>query len=151
MICENECLDDIARIWKENNQGYVGYECNQRSLKDKDMLKIVYKEGDFVLGYLVLYFGKDFCDLEGYPDNIREKPEKTIYIWEVITNKDHMNKGVASKLYNYMFKKYNGYTVYSAIDLDNKVSLKLHSKCEFKELYQFQVDDERYVMMSKKL
>lgn len=151
MILENEGLEDIARIWEENNQGYVGYECNQRSLNDKDMLKIVYKENHLILGYIVLYFGKDFCDLEGYPNKLEDIPLNTIYIWEVVTDRNYMNKGVASKLYSYIFLKYGGYTIYSAINLENIASIKLHEKMEFDKLYQFQVDGENYVMMDKKL
>lgn len=151
MIVENEGLEEIHRIWQENNQGYVGYECNQRSLKDKDMLKIIYKENENVLGYAVLYFGKDFCDLEGYPNKIKCIPENVIYIWEIITDINHMNKGIASKLYNYIFSKYEGFTIYCAINLENIASLKLHSKVGFQELYKFKIDDESYVMMDKRL
>ena len=43
MIVENSNLEQIEKIWQGNNQGYVGYECNQRSLKDKEMLKIFIK------------------------------------------------------------------------------------------------------------
>ena len=53
MIVENQYLEDIQKIWKENNSGYIseesnsGYiseESNQMLLKNDKILKIVYLE-----------------------------------------------------------------------------------------------------------
>lgn len=152
MIGLNEHLDDIEKIWQENNKGYVGYNCNQRSLKDKDMLKVVYVNENQVFGYAVLYFKKDFCELENYPNKLKDIPNKVIYIWEIITDKNHIKKGVAIKIFKYIKEKYQGYTIYSCIDLTNIPSLNLHKKMNFKIEYYF--EDERnnkYVMMSLSL
>ena len=40
MIVENEYIDQIENIWKNNNKGYICYECNQRSIKDEELLKV---------------------------------------------------------------------------------------------------------------
>ena len=152
MIIENDCLDKIQRIWKQNNRGYIGYECNQRSIKDKEMLKIVYSEKNNVYGYAVLYFKKDFCDLEGYPNKIKNMPNKVAYIWEIITDIKHLRKGVATSILEYIKIKYKGYTIYSCIDLSNIPSLNLHIKIGFKEIYKFkQEDNSEFTMMKLKL
>lgn len=41
-IVENECLEEIRKIWIENNSGYIGNNCNLRSINDNNMLKVVY-------------------------------------------------------------------------------------------------------------
>ncbi len=46
MIVENQYLEDIQKIWKENNSGYISEESNQMLLKNKKILKVVYLEGD---------------------------------------------------------------------------------------------------------
>ena len=46
MIVENQYLEDIQKIWKENNSGYITEESNQMLLKNEKILKIVYLEGD---------------------------------------------------------------------------------------------------------
>jgi len=147
MIIENNCLDEIQRIWQENNQGYIDYECNQRSIKDENMLKVVYKEKDIVCGYAVLYFGKHFCKLEGYPNRISNMPSKVAYIWEIVTDINYLRKGVATSILKYIITKYKGYSIYSCINLSNIPSLKLHLKIGFKTLYEFNKNDSKYRMM----
>lgn len=152
MIIENDYLEEIQRIWSNNNKGYISYECNQRSIKDKDMLKVVYKEKDSVYGYAVLYFGKDFCDLEGYPNKVINMPEKIAYIWEIVTDINHLKEGVATSILKYIKTKYKGHIIYSCINLSNIPSLKLHSKMDFKTIYEFKGNNNsEYAMMELKL
>ena len=44
MIVENQYLEDIQKIWKENNSGYISEESNNTLLKNNKILKIVYLE-----------------------------------------------------------------------------------------------------------
>ena len=44
MIVENQYLEDIKKIWKENNSGYISEESNNTLLKNNKILKIVYLE-----------------------------------------------------------------------------------------------------------
>ena len=44
MIVENQYLEDIQKIWEENNSGYITEESNQMLLKNDKILKIVYLE-----------------------------------------------------------------------------------------------------------
>ncbi len=60
-----------------------------------------------------------------------------LYIWEVVTKKDFMGKGIAKKLLNYVLEKFKDYTIYSCIDANNIPSIRLHEKNGFKELYRF--------------
>ncbi len=150
MIIENECLDQIEKIWQGNNKGYIGYECNQRSIKDDKMLKIVYEEENLALGYCVLYFEKDFCELEKYPNKIKNMPDKIAYVWEIVTDKNHIGKGIATSILNYIKDKFKGYSIYSCINLSNIPSLKLHSKIGFNTIYKFNQDNDEYAMMEFK-
>lgn len=151
MIVENEYIDQIENIWKNNNKGYICYECNQRSIKDEELLKVIYKENDIVYGYAVLYFGKDFCEVEEYPNNIVNMPDKVAYIWEIVTDINHLKKGVTTSILEYIKNKFKGYSIYSCINLSNEASLKLHSKIGFKTLYEFElIGDSKYKMMELK-
>lgn len=150
MIVENKYLDQIETIWQGNNKGYIGYECNQRSIKDDKMLKIVYEEENLALGYCVLYFKKDFCELEKYPNKIKNMPEKTAYIWEIVTDKNHIGKGIATSILSYIKDKFKGYSIYSCINLSNIPSLNLHSKIGFNTIYKFNQDSDEYAMMELK-
>ena len=44
MIVENQYLEDIQKIWEENNGGYITEESNQILLKNDKILKVVYLE-----------------------------------------------------------------------------------------------------------
>lgn len=50
MIVENKYLEDIKRIWKENNSGYITKESNEMLIKNNDILKIVYLENEIPAG-----------------------------------------------------------------------------------------------------
>lgn len=50
MIVENKYLEDIKRIWKENNSGYITEESNETLIKNNDILKIVYLENEIPAG-----------------------------------------------------------------------------------------------------
>lgn len=153
MIIENDYIDDIQKIWKENNSGYITYESNQMAINDEKMVKIVWRENEITMAYAIVYLGKDFCKRDEFPNKIKNMPEKTAYIWEIVTDKNYKGKGIASKLIQYIIEKYKGYYIYSCIDLSNIASLKLHKKYGFKDLYRF---DKKYnnkmsshVMMGK--
>lgn len=150
MIVENEYLDQIEKIWQGNNKGYIGYECNQRSIKDDKMLKIIYEEEGLALGYCVLYFEKNFCELEKYPNKITNMPDKIAYVWEIVTDKDYTEKGIATSILDYIKNKFKGYSIYSCINLSNIPSLKLHMKMGFNTIYKFKQHKEEYTMMELK-
>ena len=46
MIIENQYLEDIKKIWKENNEGYITEESNNMLLNNRNILKMVYLEDD---------------------------------------------------------------------------------------------------------
>lgn len=135
-IVENECLEEIRKIWLENNRGYIGNNCNLRSIKDNNMLKVVCKTDT------------DVCELEKYPNYIKDMPKKTIYMWEMVTSKNYLKEGVASKIYDYIKTKFNDYTIYATIDEKNIPSLNLHIKEKFIPIYNFYKEDENvnYIM-----
>lgn len=65
-------------------------------------------------------------------------PNKVIYIWEIVTYKKYACKGIATKLIEYVIKKYKEYSMFSCVDLSNISSLKLHEKNGFIPLYEFE-------------
>lgn len=148
MIVENKYLEDIKRIWKENNSGYITKESNEMLIKNNDILKIVYLENEVPGGYVAVYTKNDFCKLENFPDKI-EKEGNVSYIWEIVTDKNYMGKGIASKLMKYVLEKFKGYKIYSCIAKDNIPSLKSHEKYGFKEAYQFTKDKEQIMLVKE--
>ena len=98
------------------------------------------------LWYMYEYTKDDFCKLENFPDKIG-KEENVAYIWEIVTDKNYMGKGIASKLMQYVLEKFKGYKIYSCIAKDNIPSLKLHEKYGFKEAYQFTNDKEQLMLL----
>lgn len=148
MIVENKYLEDIKRIWKENNSGYITEESNETLIKNNDILKIVYLENEVPAGYVAVYTKNDFCKLENFPDKI-EKEGNVSYIWEIVTDKNYMGKGIASKLMKYVLEKFKGYKIYSCIAKDNIPSLKSHEKYGFKEAYQFTKDKEQIMLVKE--
>lgn len=148
MIVENKYLEDIKRIWKENNSGYITEESNETLIKNNDILKIVYLENEVPAGYVAVYTKNDFCKLENFPDKI-EKEGNVSYIWEIVTDKNYMGKGITSKLMKYVLEKFKGYKIYSCIAKDNIPSLKLHEKYGFKEAYQFTKDKEQIMLVKE--
>ena len=138
MIIENAYFDDIQKIWKENNNGYITYESNQMAIKDEKMKQFVWRENDITMAYAIVYLGKDFCKKDEYPNQITNMPEKVAYIWEIVTDKNYTGKGIANHLIKYITEKYQDYTIYSCIDLTNIASLKLHEKNGFHILYEFE-------------
>lgn len=146
MIVENKYFEDIKRIWKENNSGYITEESNETLIKNNDILKIVYLENEIPAGYVAVYTKNDFCKLENFPDKV-EKEENVSYIWEIVTDKKYIGKGIASKLMQYVLEKFKGYKIYSCIAKDNIPSLKLHEKYGFKEAYRFTKDKEQIMLV----
>lgn len=106
----------------------------------------MYLENNVPAGYIAVYTKDDFCKLENFPDKIG-KEENVAYIWEIVTDKNYMGKGIASKLMQYVLEKFKGYKIYSCIAKDNIPSLKLHEKYGFKEAYQFTNDKEQLMLL----
>ena len=52
-------------------------------------------------GYIAVYQGNDFCEIEGFPNKIENMTENVVYIWEVVTRKEFMGRGIAKKLLTY--------------------------------------------------
>ena len=92
-----------------------------------------------------MYQGNNFCEIEGFPNKVEDMPENVVYIWEVVTRKEFMGRGIAKKLLAYVLDKFNNYTIYSCINVNNIPSIRLHEKYGFKELYRFEEkgDNER--------
>lgn len=141
MVVENAYLEDIQRIWKENNSGYITYESNQMAIKDKKMKQLVWRENNITMAYAIVYLGKDFCEKDEYPNRIANMPEKVVYIWEIVTDKKYTGKGIANKLMEYIIDQYNDFSIYSCVDLSNIPSFKLHKKNGFKVLYEFEKNE----------
>ena len=72
-------------------------------------------------------------------------PENVVYIWEVVTRKEFMGRGIAKKLLAYVLDKFSNCTMYSCINVNNIPSIRLHEKYGVKELYRFEEkeDNER--------
>ena len=146
MIVENKYFKDIKRIWKDNHNGFITKESNELLINSDDILKIVYLENNVPAGYVAVYTKDDFFKLEDFPDKI-EKNGNISYIWEIVTDKKYMGKGIASKLMQYVLEKFKGYRIYSCIAKENIPSLKLHEKYGFKEAYQFTQDKEQIMLV----
>ena len=76
---------------------------------------------------------------------------KVAYIWEIVTDKNYVGRGIASKLIEYIIDKYKGYEIYSCIDINNYSSLKLHEKYGFYTLYEFEKELENKISMHRML
>ncbi len=137
MVIENKFLDDIQRIWKENNNGYITYESNQMAISDSKMKQLVWQEDNIVMAYAIVYLGNDFFEKEKIPNKIKNLPNDVAYIWEIVTDKKYAGRGIANKLINYILEKYDNIPIYSCIDTTNIPSLRLHEKNGFKILYNF--------------
>lgn len=72
-------------------------------------------------------------------------PDNVVYIWEVVTRKEFMGRGIAQKLLTYVLDKFNDYTIYSCIDVNNIPSIRLHEKYGFKELYRFEEKNDNKI------
>ena len=72
-------------------------------------------------------------------------PENIVYIWEVVTRKEFMGRGIAKKLLAYVLDKFNNYTIYSCINVNNIPSIRLHEKYDFKELYRFEEKEDNKI------
>jgi len=154
MIVENQYLNELREIWKYNNQNYILDSSNKLSLYSPDMLKMAYVENDIVLGFITVYEGQDFCKKEGFSIKIDDLPEKTIYVWEVITKKGFENRGIATELFKYVINKFAGYTIYSCVEPENSASIALHKKMGFTEFNRFEkyYDEKgltKYIMLKR--
>lgn len=133
IIKENVFLEEIEKIFDENNKGYVA---DKTCIYKDEFLKLVAIENDTVLGYVALRFGKSFVEEEGIPLNL-ELPDNCIYVWSCITKKGYENKGIMSYLFDYFINKYSNNDFYSIININNISSIKLHQKFNFELIEQF--------------
>ena len=99
----------------------------------------------FQHGYIAVYQGNDFCKIEGFPNKMEDMSENVAYIWEVVTRKEFMGRGIAKKLLAYVSDKFNNYTIYSCINVNNIPSIRLHEKYGFKELYRFEEKEDNKI------
>ena len=99
----------------------------------------------FQHGYIAVYQGNDFCEIEGFSNKIENMPENVVYIWEVVTRKEFTGKGIAKKLLAYVLDKFNNDTIYSCIDVNNIPSIRLYEKYGFKELYRFEEKEDNKI------
>lgn len=132
-ILENVKLNELAKIFDDNNQNYVS---DKDCIFDDKFLKIVAIENDEAVGYITIYLNTDFIQKEEYPINYSVK-EKSIYIWNGITKKGHEGKGIQTKLLSYLKNKFRGFDIYSVVDINNIASTKMHNKNGFKPLLNF--------------
>lgn len=133
VILENVKLDELAKIFDENNQNYVS---DKNCIFDEKFLKIVAVENNEAIGYITIYLGSDFIQQEEYPIKYDVK-ENSIYIWNGITKKGHEGKGVQTQLLTYLKSKYKLYDIYSVVDIKNIASKKMHNKNGFKPILNF--------------
>ncbi len=64
--------------------------------------------------------------------------QNVVYIWEVVTRKEFVGRGIAKELLAYVLDKFSNDTIYSCINENNIPSIRLHEKYGFKELYRFE-------------
>ena len=154
MIIENQYKEDIQRIWKENNEGYISSESNEKAINDENMTQLVWRQDNQTMAYAIVYEGKDLCKKDGFPNQIKNMPEKVAYIWEIVTDKPYLRRGIAGKLLDYIIQKYDDYSLYSCIDISNIPSLQMHTKRGFQVLYQFEKEEKgktnSYFMLEKR-
>lgn len=131
MVVENSYFEDIQKIWKQNNNGYITKISNQKAIYDEGMNQFVWRENEKTMAYVVVYVGKDFCEKDQCLNKIKKMGNKVAYIWEIVTDKNYVGRGIASKLIEYIINKYKGYEIYSCIDINNYSSLKLHENMVF--------------------
>ena len=138
MILENSNYEEIRRLFEENNGNYITKWSNEHGINDTDMLKLLYVDDKGrALGYAIISFDRNFCDVEEYPNKIDNMPDLIGYIWEVLVDKNHGGQGIGSALLEYALNKYPNHTFYSCIEEENIPSRKLHEKLGFKEIYSF--------------
>lgn len=137
MIIENNNYDDIRKLFEKNNAGYITNWSNETGISDESMLKLVYIENQICKGYAIICFDKKFCEIEEYPNKIKDMPENIAYIWEILVDKEYTGQGIASSLLKYAIDKYPKHTFYSCIEEENIQSIKLHEKFGFKKIYTF--------------
>lgn len=151
MVVENSYFEDIQKIWKQNNNGYITKTSNQKAIYDEGMNQFVWRENEKTMAYVVVYVGKDFCEKDQCLNKIKKMGNKVAYIWEIVTDKNYVGRGIASKLIEYIIDKYKGYEIYSCIDINNYSSLKLHEKYGFYTLYEFEKELENKISMHRML
>lgn len=156
MIIENNEYDAIRRLFEENNAGFITKASNEEGIHHPKMETYLLKENEIAKAYAIICFDKHFCELDDYPNQIENMPEKTAYVWEILTNKQYAGKGYASQLFTYVFQKYPDYTFYSCVDETNHASMKLHEKFGFKPIYSFYYEMkpkvfEKEIMMERKI
>ena len=126
-IIKNYKLNELVKIFEENNQGYV---FDKASIHNKDFIKYVCVENYVPIGYLVLYTKNDFPIKDDFAVKI-PIPENSVYIWHIIAKLGEENRGIGKKLIKYIQKKYKENYIFSIVDITNEKSIHLHNKLGF--------------------
>ena len=137
MIIENSKYDAIRKLFEENNAGFITKASNDEGIENQSMETFLLEEEGIAKAYAIICFDRNFCELDDYPNQIENMPEKSAYVWEVLTGRNYLGKGYATQLLQYVIQKYPDYTFYSCVDEKNKASMKLHTKFGFQPIYSF--------------
>lgn len=137
MIVEDQYREQLLNIFDENNQKYI----SDRNAVKRGFLNVVYVEDNIALGYAVVYLKNDFCQKEDFPIAIDNIKDNSIYIWQMATKKGFQNRGIGTKIIEYLTEKFRDRDIYSVIDITNFGSMKIHKKCGFIEIQKF---DKKY-------
>lgn len=86
-IVENQYLKEMDDIFEENHQEYLSLKGHEKSIYQLETIKLACLQKNEVVGYLILYLGKDFCKQEEFPIQIENNQEKVGYIWALNVKK----------------------------------------------------------------
>lgn len=140
MIKKGEFKEEIKKIYDSSNKQYITSQSNEIARNDKDMAKYVYIDDKTkeVVGYISVYEKSDFIQKEEFDVKLRGVKKNSVYIWEVGTMKGYEGRGIASALVKEVTQIYSKNDIYSCIECENVPSLKIHKKCGFKVVKDFE-------------
>ncbi len=133
-IEKNYKLNELEKIFDENNQGFV---YDKASITSDEFIKYVCVENGEPIGYLVLYPKCDFAVKDDYDISV-SIPTNSIYIWHIITKKGYEGRGVAKSLINFLKEEYKRFNIYAILDVNNFKSNKLHERLGFLPVDKFE-------------
>ena len=140
MIKKGEFSEEIKRIYDSSNKQYITSQSNEIARNDKDMAKYVYIDDKTkqAVGYISVYEKSDFIQKEEFDVRLRGIKKNSVYIWEVGTMKGFEGRGIASELVKKVTEIYAKNDIYSCIECENVASLKIHRKCGFEVVKDFE-------------
>ena len=140
MIKKGEFNEEIKRIYDSNGKKYITIESNEIARNDKNIAKYVYIEDKTkeVVGYISVYEKSDFIQKEEFDVKLRGVKKNSVYIWEVGTMKGYEGIGIASELVKEVAQIYSKNDIYSCVECENIPSLKIHKKCGFEVVKDFE-------------